>query len=73
MEEDSNTNDEPAVDVEPNVDEPTVDVEPTVDELTVDEPIEDVDFAADREHVESENVIVPGPSLEEAFGEDYQC
>ena len=68
MEEDSNTNDEPAVDVEPNVDEPTVDVEPTVDE-----PIENVDFAADREHVESENVIVPGPSLEEAFGEDYQC
>ena len=60
MEEDSNTNDEPTVD------ELSVNIEPTIHE-----PTEDVDFAADREHVKSENVIVPGPSLEEAFGEDY--
>ena len=60
MEEDSNTNDEPTVD------ELSVNIEPTIHE-----PTEDVDFAADREHVKSKNVIVPGPSLEEAFGEDY--
>ena len=65
MEEDSNTNDEPNVD-KPTVDELTVDVEPTVHE-----PTEDVDFAADKEHVKPENVIVPNQSMEEAFGEDY--
>ena len=37
----------------------------------MDEPSEDVNFAPNKEQVESEDNVVPGPSLEEAFGEDH--